>query len=798
MDRIYREHRSDVTTTDKRTARKRGRLAMRLLAGGWLGLGLMLVWCLWHTYTYSPRLPWSWTVTTLALPAWLALWHALARRRQRQRFAATLPRDEQERAEAAWQAHEADYWELFENASDLVYICDMQGHLVSLNKAGERILGYTRQEVLGIKLADFLTPESLLRSRQMRQHKEAGTAWTTYDIEVITKDKRRVPLEVSTRLIIRNGQPVGVQGIARDVTARKQAAEALEQARNELETRVAERTAELQRANAQLHLEIAERQHIEVALRTAKEAAEVANRAKSEFLASMSHELRTPLNGICGMTGLLLDTALDEEQRDYAAIVRQCSDDLLTIINDLLDFAKIEAGKFALNIVDFELCPMVEDTLESLAVSAHRKGLAITALIPPDVPPWVSGDSGRLRQVLLNLVGNAVKFTDTGEVVLSITRGESSNSEMVLHFTITDTGIGISATVQDKLFQAFSQGDGSTTRKYGGTGLGLVISKRLVHMMGGDIGVESIPGQGSTFWFTIRVPVCAPARSAVPARDLHGLRVLGAVPGASQCTALTTLLSSWGVRLDCVTDGASALHQLRTASRKAEPYEVVLVDSQMPDMDGLTLACMIQAEPILSAVRLVSLTPLGQPNWRDPEAPTIFAGSLTKPVRRSALYDCLVALQACTWSITPALVPDPPVARTSLPARVLVVEDNCVNQKVLVHILQSYGCRVDIAANGREAVQATARTAYDCLLMDCQMPEMDGYAATAVIRQREVHMRQHVPIIAMTASAMQGDREQCLAAGMDDYLAKPVPPEAVIAMLRKWLAVPAACPGSSI
>jgi PAS domain S-box-containing protein len=417
---------------------------------------------------------------------------------------------------------EAHYWELFENASDLVYTIDMQGHVTSLNKAGERILGYARDEVVGKELAKIVAPESLARSRQMRDTKEAGTAWTTYEVELITKDNRRVPLEVSSRLIFRDEKPIGIQGIGRDVTERKQAETALKQARDELEMRVAQRTAELQRINEQLHLEIAERRQAEAALHIAKDAAEVANRAKSEFLATITHELRTPMNGICGMTGLLLDTALDDEQREYAETVQKCSDDLLALINDILNFSQIETGKCALNIVEFELRIVVEDVLASLTKAAHEKGLAMAASIHSDVPHCVAGDPGRLLQVLLILVGNAVKFTETGEVVVSVTRVETHATETVVHFAIADTGIGIPAAAHGKLFQVFSQVDGSSTRKYGGTGLGLAIAKRLVTMMDGDIGVESAPGQGSTFWFTVRFAVCTTASDAVPARPVYG------------------------------------------------------------------------------------------------------------------------------------------------------------------------------------------------------------------------------------------------------------------------------------
>jgi PAS domain S-box-containing protein len=470
---------------------------------------------------HHTQLVWSVGATMVALAAWLGLWQALTCRRQ-QHLVLSMTKSARERTARALREHEAYYRELFENASDFVYTIDMQGHLTSFNKAGERILGYARQEVAGTALADLLTPESLARSRQMRVTKETGTAWTTYEVEALAKDQHRVPFEVSTRLIYRDGQPVGVQGIARDITERKQVEAALKEARDELETRVAQRTADLQQMNEQLHREIAERRHVEAALRTAKEAAEVANRVKGEFLSTISHELRTPMNGICGMNGLLLDTALDEEQREYAETVRQCSDNLLTIINDILDFSTIAAGQFALNIVDFELRTVVEDVLASFAEAAHQKGLAIPTPSYGAVPPWVAGDHGRLRQVLMVLVGNAVKFTEKGEVVVSVTCVEANATETVLHFAITDTGIGIPAEAQGKLFQVFSQVDGSSTRQYGGTGLGLAIAKRLVTMMDGQIGVESTPGQGSTFWFTVCCPVCTTAHDTGPARPQYG------------------------------------------------------------------------------------------------------------------------------------------------------------------------------------------------------------------------------------------------------------------------------------
>jgi two-component system, sensor histidine kinase and response regulator len=468
------------------------------------------------------KLVWSLVATTVVLAAWLGIWHALARYRHHHRLFFSMKKNERERTELVLRQTEKHYWELFENASDFVYTLDMHGHFTTVNKTGVRLLGYSRDELAGMSLTDILPPASLTRSRDMRVSKERGTGWTTYELEVVTKDNRRIPLEVSTRLIYRDGQAIGVQGIGRDVTERKQAEEALKQARDELEMRVAQRTAELQRSNEQLHLEVAERQQAEAALRIAKDAAEVANRAKSEFLATITHELRTPMNGICGMTGLLLDTALDDEQRDYAETVQKCSDDLLSLINDILNFSQIDTGKCTLNIVEFELRIVIEDVLESLAKAAHEKGLVMTAAVHSDVPHCVAGDPGRLLQVLLILVGNAVKFTETGSIVVSVTRVDSSATEMIVYFAITDTGIGIPAEAHGKLFQVFSQVDGSSTRKYGGTGLGLAIAKRLVTMMEGDIGVESTLGQGSTFWFTVPFSACATASDAVPARPVYG------------------------------------------------------------------------------------------------------------------------------------------------------------------------------------------------------------------------------------------------------------------------------------
>ncbi|MFO1424594.1 MAG: response regulator [Candidatus Competibacteraceae bacterium] len=653
---------------------------------------------------------------------------------------------------AALLESEARYRAIVEDQTELICRYAPDGAITFVNEAYCRYFGKRREELLGQSFIPLIPKEDQQRAEAHIAALSQQNPTATIEHRVILPDGEIRWQHWTDRAIFdEQHRIIEFASVGRDITDRKRAEEALQQA---------------------------------------KDAAEEASQAKSDFLAAMSHEIRTPMNGVLGMAELLLGTSLNDQQRRFADMILNSGRALLAIINDILDFSKIEAGKLELDIAPFDLRELVEDTTLLLAKRAHEKGLDLISDLPLNLPALVRSDPVRLRQVLANLVGNAIKFTERGEVVVRLRVLDQDAMTPRLRFEIQDTGIGIAPEAQARIFDAFTQADGSTTRRYGGTGLGLSITRRLVRLMGGEIGVESTPGTGSRFWFTLRlsqrIGSVRPFWSAWS--NWRGLRVLLVDDNATNREILRRQLMVWGLANDEAENGPQALVRLQNAVQTGQPYDLALVDMRMPDMDGLDLARRIRADPALAKLGLALLSSNGGETLAEQAARAGMQALLHKPVRQAELYDALCRLLGrATEPVSQRPAPSP-VRSSRFTGRLLVAEDNVVNQEMALAILETLGCRAEIAANGQEAVEAVTRTRYDLILMDCQMPVLDGFAATAAIRHHEQAQGwPRLPIVALTANVVKGFREQCLAAGMDDYLSKPFGREQLIAVLERWL-----------
>ena len=640
--------------------------------------------------------------------------------------------------------------EVSDNNLAATFVTTVDGRIVACNETFARILGYaSRDEAIGADVAPRYDDPGERERFLERLHREG----TITHVESVLRRVDGTPVHVLknvTGVFDRRGRLIEVRGFLLDITERKRQEEELSRARD---------------------------------------AAVESARLKSEFLANMSHEIRTPMNGVVGMAGLLLNTPLNEEQRDFAETIQLSAESLLTVINDILDFSKVEAGKLTFERLDFELDRTVGAALDLLAERAVAKGLELMLSWDPAVPTHLRGDPARLRQVLTNLVGNAVKFTPRGEILVRVSLADETDREVLIRCEVEDTGVGIADAVKPRLFEAFVQGDGSTTRRFGGTGLGLAISRRLVELMGGEIGVDSQEGRGSCFWFTARFEKQPGAVDTLAdgLQALAGLRVLVVDDNETNRKVVAYQLSAWQARPVLVANAGEALAALDAALAEGDPFRLAILDQQMPDMDGLALARRVRQHPEHALVPLVLMTSLGQVD-ADQLREAGLVMRLTKPVKPAQLGDVLARAVAGTQPATRTVLQPAagrPAAAVSA-ARVLVAEDNEINRKVMRLQLQRLGYEADTVPNGEEAVRAVIEGAYEMVFMDCQMPVMDGYEATRRLRQWERDSGRLVVIVAMTAHALAGDRERCLQAGMDDYIGKPIRVPDLEEVLQRW------------
>jgi two-component system sensor histidine kinase/response regulator len=634
---------------------------------------------------------------------------------------------------------------LAEMAHDaIVFMRRSDARIIEVNRAASDLYGYSRDELLQLTGYDLRTPAAAAVADSQIPNDRPFSAH--FETEHRRKDGSVFPVEISMQSAYLDGQHT-VVSVIRDVSRWLEA---------------------------------------EAGLKAALRQATEASRLKSEFVATMSHEIRTPMNGVLGMTELLLESNLDPEQRQFALTARESAQSLLGVINNILDFSKIEAGKIETEIVEFDVVAQVEGVASMLGRQAHKKGISMMSYVDPLIPARLLGDAMRLRQVLVNLADNAVKFTSQGGVALIVDPISLESDGVRVRFTVRDTGIGIPPAALPGIFEAFRQADGSTTRRFGGTGLGLAISKRLVELMGGQLQVESLEGQGSTFFFHVNLRVAASA-PAVPRPRLDRLPAVIVDDDVMARDILSRYVNSWGLRTAVAQSADAALAMMLEAAQRREPYSIAIIDLRLPHVDGFELARRIRAEPLLQETKLLLVTAFDAPNQGQEAIRAGFSAYLTKPIRQSELYDAIVAALCETNANAPTEVRADPVSPPH-GDRILLVEDNDVNRRVALRQLERLGYSAQCAGDGREALERIAREPYDLIFMDCQMPVMDGFQATREIRKMESRTGKRVPIVAMTANAMAGDREACLSAGMDDYLPKPIALSDVSRILRRWLA----------